>query len=81
MARLLAVLEPDERETRPVGPPRPEPSSRIPAVAIALGIAGAALLVIGTLLQADTFAHPDFGPADRLTKAGLPGGVPAGRAT
>lgn len=66
MARLLAVLEPpDERETRPVGPPGPEPPSRIPAAAIALGIAGAALLVIGTLLQADTFAHPDFGPADR----------------
>lgn len=66
MARLLAVLEPsDERETRPVGPPRPEPPSRSPAAAIALGIAGAALLVIGTLLQADAFAHPDFGPADR----------------
>jgi uncharacterized membrane protein YidH (DUF202 family) len=65
MARLVAVLEPpDERETRPIRPPRPEPS-HIPAAAIALGIAGAALLVIGTLLQADAFAHPDFGPADR----------------
>jgi uncharacterized membrane protein YidH (DUF202 family) len=66
MARLLAVLEPpEERETRPIRPPRPEPPPGIPAGAIALGIAGAALLVIGTLLQADAFAHPDFGPADR----------------
>ncbi len=67
MTRLLAVLEPQEEERQEeqqqeeerVKPPR------IPTAATALGIAGAALLVLGTLLQVDTFAHPDFGPADR----------------
>jgi len=72
MTRLLAVLEPppaqeeqeqerepEKREEAHVTPPR------IPAAATALGIAGAALLVVGTALQAETFAHPGFGPADR----------------
>lgn len=63
MTRLLAVLEPppprEEQEEERVTPPR------IPTAATALGIAGAALLVLGTLLQVETFAHPEFGPADR----------------
>jgi uncharacterized membrane protein YidH (DUF202 family) len=67
MARLLAVLEPsqeqqdEEEEQEERVPPLPG----IPAAATALGIAGAALLVLGTALQVDTFAHPEFGPADR----------------
>jgi len=69
MARLLAVLEPpqveahheEEEEEEEEVTPRPG----IPAAATALGIAGAALLVLGTALQVDMFAHPDFGPADR----------------
>jgi uncharacterized membrane protein YidH (DUF202 family) len=68
MSRLLAVLEPPaEGPTEPVGPrPRPsEPARGFPAAATALTLAGAALLVIGTALQVDTFAHPEFGPADR----------------
>jgi uncharacterized membrane protein YidH (DUF202 family) len=66
MARLLAVLEPpppqeeERKEEVRVTPPR-----RSPAAATAVGIAGAALLVLGTVLQADVFAHPGFGPADR----------------
>jgi hypothetical protein len=62
MARLLAVLEPPG--TRPPPPPRPDPP-RVPGAAVGLAVAGAALLAIGTLLQADSFAHPEFGPADR----------------
>jgi hypothetical protein len=67
MARLLAVLEPsqkqqdEEEEQEERVPPLPG----IPAAATALGIAGAALLILGTALQVDTFAHPEFGPADR----------------
>jgi len=72
MSRLLAVLEPPpgqeeqeqerEPETRKEARVRPH---RTAAAATALGVAGAALLVAGTALQAETFAHPGFGPADR----------------
>lgn len=64
MARLLAALEPSERKTGPI-PPRPDPPVRVSSAAVALAVGGAALLAVGTLLQADTFAHPEFGPADR----------------
>jgi uncharacterized membrane protein YidH (DUF202 family) len=67
MTRLLAVLEPPpprEKQQEEDAEERVRPP-RIPTAATALAIAGAALLVLGTLLQADTFAHPDFGPADR----------------
>jgi uncharacterized membrane protein YidH (DUF202 family) len=68
MTRLLAVLEPPaDRPTQP-GRPRPrdpDASPGFPAAATVLALAGAALLVVGTALQFDAFAHPSFGPADR----------------
>lgn len=64
MARLFEVLDPPPDP----GAPPPRPVERRPASsagAAVLGIAGGALLVLGTALQVDTFAHPEFGPADR----------------
>lgn len=65
MARLLAVLEPPPPHEERKDEVRATPPERSPAAATAVGIAGAALLVLGTALQWDAFAHPDFGPADR----------------
>lgn len=68
MTRLLAVLEPPaDRPTQPIRPRRrdPDPSPGFWSAATALALAGAALLVVGTGLQFDAFAHPGFGPADR----------------
>ena len=68
MTRLLAVLEPPaERPTQPIrpAPHAPDSSPGVSSAATALALAGAALLVVGTGLQFDAFAHPGFGPADR----------------
>ncbi len=58
----VGVLEP------PVEPlePRPGPSpSRIPTLATILGVAGAVVLVAGTWLQVDLWAHPSPRRGDR----------------
>ncbi|MGH3012132.1 MAG: toll/interleukin-1 receptor domain-containing protein [Gaiellaceae bacterium] len=68
VSALRRIVEPVEEPV--VGPPPPvEPSvkrvqqrsTRIPAIATALGLAGAVALVAGTWLQADLWAHPELG--------------------
>ena len=49
-------------------PDRPQPGSEepegVPGAALAIEILGAALLLLGTSLRADSFLHPDFGPGN-----------------
>jgi len=64
MARLVAALEQiREPETSQLPPPPPPPERREeergpPLLATILGLAGAGLLVLGTVLRADEVAHP-----------------------
>jgi hypothetical protein len=79
MGRLVAALrrivdpveEPQRQplpvveEVAPLPPVEASPEPRVPALASALGFAGIVLLVIGTWMQLDLWAHPNAGAGDR----------------
>ena len=56
-------------QVQPPPPPAPDEDTlvepRVPALASALGFAGIVLLVIGTWMQLDLWAHPNAGAGDR----------------